>query len=522
MNKKNSINLKQVLNGKIFWGPAILVVLILIWGIATPEQFAGAANQALGFVLKYFNGFLVPLTFFAVVFCLWAAFSKYGRIRLGGEDAKPKIKTVSWFAIALSSGMGVGITYYATYQPLQLFYNPPGFLENITSDEQALTYAMRFSFLEWGLHPYALYTCAGVAIAFMFYNGKRKFRISEGLYPLLGERVNGFYGNLVDSFSVFVIVAGLGASAGLAILQISQGVEYLTGVGNDLKGWLILTIVIGGIYTLASTTGLHKLMTVFGDLNLYLYVAILIFGLIAIDPLGIIHTFWTSMGDYIQNFVSSSLYLEPVANTGWVGNNNTFFFTWWMVFAPFSGLFLVKLAYGRTIREFILVNMILPALFVTVWFTVFGGGAILFDIHAGGTIYDLVQQMGPSMAWYALFDRLPLSGITNVVALVIVILSFITLADSMTLSLASISCRDYQDTTGETQPPRILCIFWGVIIATFAFMLLYTGGRSSIETAVVVCGLPTGILLLLLMISHIKGMMNYKKYDLSDQPSKIE
>lgn len=522
MDKKNNANLRQVLNGKIFWGPAILTVLILIWGIAAPKSFANVANAALGFVLKYFNGFLVPLTFFAVVFCLWSAFSKFGNIRLGGENAKPKINTVSWFAIALSSGMGVGITYYATYQPLQLFYNPPEFLGDLTNNEQALTFAMRFSFLEWGLHPYALYTCAGVAIAFMFYNGKRKFRISDGLYPLLGNRVNGILGNIVDSFSIFVIVAGLGASAGLAIMQISQGIEYLSGVGNDIKGWLILTIVIGIIYTLASTTGLHKLMTLLGNLNLYLYIAILIFGLIVIDPFGIINTFWTSMGDYIQNFIASSLYLEPVADTGWVGNNNTFFFTWWMVFAPFSGLFLVKLAYGRTLREFILVNMILPALFVTAWFTVFGGGAILFDINAGGKIYELVQQMGPSMAWYALFDQLPLSGITNIIALIIVVLSFVTLADSMTLSLASISCKDYQDTTGETQPPRVLCIFWGVVIATFAFMLLYTGGRSSIETAVVVCGLPTGVLLLLLMISHIKGMINHNQYDLSDSPTKIE
>ena len=509
--------LNQILNGRIFWGPAIFIIIVLVLGISMPAVFANSATAALSFILKYFNGFLVPLTFFAVVFCLWAAFSKYGNIKLGGKDAKPKISTVSWFAIALSSGMGVGITYYATYQPLQLFYNQPTFLEKITNNETALTYAMRFSFIEWGFHPYALYTCAGVAIAFMFYNGKRKFRISEGLYPLLGEKVKGLWGDIIDSFSIFVIVAGLSASAGLEIMQISQGCEYLFGFGNNIRGWLVLTIVIGIIYIAGSAMGLHKLMTWFGNINLFLYVAILIFGLIAINPFGIIETFWTSLGDYLQNFISTSLYLEPVAQTGWIGSNNTFFFTWWMVFAPFTGLFLVKLAYGRTIREFILVNMVMPALFVLTWFTVFGGGAILKDIDVGGRIYSLVQEMGPSMAWYALFEELPLSKFTNIIALIIVTLSFITLADSMTLSLASISCKDYQDTTGETQPPRVLCIFWGIIIATFEFMLLYTGGRSSIETVVVICGLPTGVLLLMMMISHIKAMKNYKEYDLSER-----
>lgn len=521
-SNKSRINFWKELNGRVFWLPAIAVVAILTWGMAAPDSFAEIAQAGLQFILRYFNCFLIPLTFGAVVFCLWSAFSKYGKIRLGGEGAKPKIKTGTWFAISLCSGMGVGITYFATYQPLYIFYNTPPFLSDVASgSEEAFIIAMRYSFFEWGFHPYALYTCVGVAIAFMFYNAKRKYRISEALFPLLKNKTTGKIGDLIDSFSVFVIIAGLGASAGTAVLQLGQGFEYLFGFGNNLTGWLIIIIVIAVIYIIGSATGLHKVLSWLGNANLWLYIAMMVFALIMISPTGILDTFWTSFGDYIQNFIGSSLFLEPMSQTGWIGGNNTFFFTWWMVFAPFTGLFLVKLAYGRTIREFVLVNMILPAVFVLFWFSIFGGGAILMDNETGGAIYRLIEEAGASMAWYALLEQLPFAKVTNFIAWIIVAISFVTLAESLTMSLASMSCKSYSDTTGETKPPRVLCIFWGVIIAATAFMLLCTGGRDTIETVVVICGLPTGVLLLFMMLSHIKAMRDHEKYDLSEFPTKI-
>lgn len=521
-SKKNT-DIFKLLNGKIFWPPAILLLLVLIWGFIGTESFSSATQTGLNIVLTYFNWFLIPVTFVAVLFCLWSAFSKYGNIKLGGEDAKPKMKTLTWFSVSLCSGMGIGITYFATYQPLQMFYHPPTFLENVAAgSEEALTYAMRFSFLEWGFHPYALYTAFGIGLSFMFYNTKRKYRVSEGFYPLFGKKVEGALGNFIDAFCIFVIIAGLGASTGTAIMQLGQGVDYLVGFGTSMKDWLLLLIIVGIIYILGSTTGLHKILSWFGNLNLCLYIVVIIFALVTINFSGILDILVTSFGDYIQNFIGISTYLEPLKQTGWVGSNNTFFFTWWMVFAPFTGLFLIKLAYGRTLKEFVLVNMIVPAMFVLVWFSVFGGGAILLDLEKNGQIYALIQEMGSSMAWYALFEQLPFSKLFNTVAVVIVAISFITLAESLTMSLASMSCKSYADTTGETQPPKILCVFWGIMIAAVAYLLLYSGGRDAIETAVVICGLPTGILLLLLMISHIRAMRHHKEYDKSEHPTKLE
>ena len=314
-------SIRKLLNGRVFWLPAVLTLLVIIWGFAAPKSFSDAANAGLDWVLTNFNWFLVPLTFGAVLFCLWSAFSKYGRIRLGGEDARPKVKTVTWFAISLCSGMGIGITYFATYQPLQLFYDPPAFLKNVAeSSEEALTYAMRFSFIEWGFHPYALYTCFGIVIAFMFYNGKRRYRVSDGLYPLLGDKVDGIVGDLLDCFAIFVIIGGLGASAGTAIMQVGQGCQYLFGVGDSLGGWLLMTVILAAVYILGSATGLHKWLSWFGNINLYLYVIMIVFTLFAIDAVGVLEVLFNSIGDYFQNFIGTSLYLERLAGTGWVGD----------------------------------------------------------------------------------------------------------------------------------------------------------------------------------------------------------
>ena len=515
-------SLRESLNGRVFWVPMLLMLAVLAWGFAMPELFANCANVALAWVLENFNWFIVPFTSGCLIFCLWAGFSKYGKIKLGGKDATPKLKTTTWFAVTLCSGIGIGITYYGTYQPLELFHNPPEFLTGILGgSEDAMLVALRLSFLEFGFHPYALYTCVGVVLAFVFYNVTKRYRIREGLVPLFGkERMEGTLGNFIDGFAIFVILAGMGGSTALAIMQIGQGTNYLFGVGNGTVAWLVIAIALAAVFFLGSSTGLHKVLSWLGNANTWLYIALMAFVFVVVDWSGILNIFWTGLGDYLQNIVGLSLYLEPLANTGWVGNNTTYFFAFWIVFAPMTGLFLIKLAYGRTIREFVLVNMIAPVVFVLFWFSVFGGGAILFDAENAGAIYAEIQELGPSMAWFALFDNLPFPKVLCFCALVAVFLSIVTLGEGMAMSLASMSCKDYSDETGETRPPTALCAFWAIIMGAVAYMLLFTGGQNSISTAVVVCGLPTAVLMLLMLVSHIKAMRNRREYDLyyADDP----
>lgn len=507
----------EIVNKWILFPSGIALVIFVVIGAVNPQGFASGANSALNFVIKYFSWFITPLAFFTVVFCLWAAFSKFGKIRLGGPDAKPKMKTTTWFAITLTSGIAVGINYYGVYEPVWLAHNPPPFLHYEALSSDAVFASMDYTFLHWALHPYAIYTAVGVCLVFMIYNCKQKYRIASSLYPLLGEKTYGGIGNFVDALSIFVIVGGIATSLGFATLQIAQGLDYIVGFPSNAVNWFIIVAVMTVFYTTSSITGLHKGITYVSNLNTYLYFFVLAFSFLIIDPFNVLEMTITNIGRYTNNFVNLSLFLDPVEKTGWIGPNNVFFNTWFFVFAPLCGLFFVKLAYGRTIREFVMVNLIAPSIFIFAWFGVFGNGSIILELMGESTIYQDIVEVGSAMALYSFFNQLPFSGIMNIIALVIVILSFVTLAESMTMSISAMTLNEFEDETGEAKPPRIVSIFWGAIMALAAYILLITGGSdatNALQTSCIVCGLPIGIVCCFQMAAHFKAMWNLEKYDL--------
>lgn len=510
-NKKGFFN---IVNKWIFFPSGIALVIFVALGVINPESFGAAANVALNFVFEHFTWFIIPVTFAMVILCFWVCFSKYGKIKLGGPDAKPKISKPVWFAIALTSGIGAGINYYGVYEPVFLAYNPPEFLGVDPLSSGAILASMKYTFLHWCVHPYALYTAAGLAVVFLIYNAKKRYRVSTAFYPIIGEKVYGGFGNFIDCVAVFAIVGGIAASLGFATLQISRGLDKIFGFESNAVNWLVIIGVLALVYLLSSISGLHKGITYISNINTGLYIFVLVFSFVVIDPAGVVELTFSSIGQYINNFIDLSLFMDPVGQSGWTGSWTVFMFSMWTVYSPLIGLFLVKLAYGRTLREFVTVNLIAPVIFSFAWFGVFGGGAMLLEKFAGTNIYELIQSVGSDMSLYAFFDQLPLGSIMNVVALIIVILSFITLAESLTMSIAQMTCKNVDDETGEATPPRIVTIFWGIIMALAAWVLLISGGIDALQTSVVVCALPIGIFMCFMACSFIKSMKNLKDYDI--------
>lgn len=503
----------EIVNPWILFPSGIALLIFVVFGVVAPEAFASGADTALNFVLKNFTWFITPASFLMVIFCFWAGFSKYGKIKLGGPDAKPKISKAVWFAIALTSGIAVGINYYGVYEPIEFAYNPPTFLNLEPMSSAAILASMKYTFMHWCLHPYAIYTTAGLCVVFLIYNAKKQYRVSTALYPLFGEKVYGGLGNVIDSIAVFAIVGGVATSMGFATLQIARGLDKLFGFESNVFNWLIIIAVITVIYLLASISGLHKGITFISNTNTILYFFVLIFSFVVVDPIGVIELTVSSIGQYLNEFINLSLYLEPIERTGWVGDWNVFFNTWWIVFAPLIGLFLVKLAYGRTIREFVVVNLIAPVIFSFTWFGVFGGGSIILEKFFGTNIRELINTFGSDMALYAFFDQLPWSFFMNCIALLIVILSFITLAEALTMSISQMTCKSVADETGESSPPKIVSIFWGIIMALAAYALLISGGTDALQTSVIVCGLPLCLLLCFMMAGFVKSMSKLEIYD---------
>lgn len=512
--KENNKKFFDIVNKWVLFPSGGALIFFVLLGVFIPETFAAGADHALAFVLKYFTWFITPACFGMVIFCLWAGFSKYGSIKLGGVDAEPTMSKPVWFAIALTSGIAVGINYYGVYEPLSFAYNPPEFLGVAVMSEGAILNALKYTFLHWCFHPYAIYTSVGICLVFLIYNSKKEYRVCTALYPLLGDKTYGPIGNFVDSLSIFAIIAGIGTSLGFATLQIARGLDIIVGFESNAFSWLVIIGLTTIVYTISSISGLHKGITYISNLNTVLYFFVLVFSFVVIDPIGVVELTITSIGRYLNQFLDMSLYMDPIMRTGWVGANNVFFNTWWIVFAPLIGLFLVKLAYGRTIREFVTVNLIAPVIFSFGWFGIFGGGAIILEKFHGTQIGKAISEIGSDMSLYAFFNELPMSKLMNPIALLIVILSFITLAESMTMSIAAMTLKEFKDETGEASPPRIVSVFWGVVMALVAYVLLITGGTAALQTSSIVCGLPLCVLIVVMMVSHYKAMKSLYKFDI--------
>lgn len=505
-----------IVNKQVFYPPAILLVAVVLFGVISSKSLGKVANSAFNFCITNFSWFYALGMVILFVFVIWAGFSKYGEIILGGPDAKPEMSFFTWFAIALTSGIAIGIVFYGVAEPLGNYTNPPLFLGVEPKSARAAEVALRTVFLHWALHPYATYTAFGLFIAFLYYNCKKSFKISTALYPLIGDKVNGLIGNLIDALCIFSIVAGIGTSLGVGAMQLAGGLGYTTGISFEsmVLVWLSIIAAMAVFYTVAACTGLHKGITIISNLNVYIYIALLVWVLVFGPTLYILNNTTSALGDYLSTMIGQSLYLEPSVQSGWVGSWTIFYWSWWLAFAPMVGLFLVKLAKGRTIRQFVLVNFFAPALFAIIWFGVFGSASIFMERFQNISLSGEISKFGLEVSMFAFLKNLPMPGLLTVLGFLAIIFSFVTLAESMTLTLANMTSSTYESNKDEQDAPNILKIFWGILMGCIAFVLLMSGGLNALQTAVVVCGLPILLLGLVMCISYIKCMKNAEHYDI--------
>lgn len=508
----------SIIDKPTFLLPAILILIAVIVGIAAPKAFEKGANVALSFLTVDFGWLYAISTFVLLIFCLWAGFSKYGNIKLGGKDAKPEMSFWAWFSIALTSGIAIGIVFWSVAEPLANFTNPPAFTGIESGTPEAAEHALPYVFMHWGLHPYAIYTAVGVCCAFIIMNGKQKFQVSSALYPLLGEKANGTLGKIINGICIFALVGGIGTSLGMAVQQFVTGIGYVFGVEVDAN--ILAIFVIGGMaifYIVAACSGLHKGIKYISQANMYIYIALLVWAFIFGGTLFIINCTTSAVGQYLAILVPQSFYLEPAFQSGWVSGTTIFYWAWWLAFAPLVGLFLIMLSKGRTIRQFVLVNMIVPTIFAIAWFGVFGSSSMLVEMTQGG-LADTIAEYGVAAALFAYVKTLPLSPVLIVLAFLAIIFSFATLAESMTLSLAEMTTTEEEMARRNKEgrsAPTFLKIIWGSLMGLIAFALFYSGGLSAMQTSCVVCAFPILIIMGMMVASYIKSMKHRSEYDMT-------
>ena len=511
----------EMVNKKIFLPPALIMGIAVIIGVFFPEEFGKGASAALSFTLKNFGWFYTLGATFLLGFCLWAGFSKCGDIKLGGPDAVPELSLFNWWAISICAGIAIGIVFFGVAEPMAHFTNPPPFLGYEPASKAAGEHAMRYAFFHWTFHTYGIYVSVALCIAFAFYNTGKPFKVSSGLYPLLGDKINGNWGYFVDGLAIFAIVGGVGTSLGFGTMQIGSGLNFLWGITPNSTIWLLIILGLTVCYTISSYTGLQKGIKFLSENNIRLYFLLMAFVLCVGPTIHILESTVTAVGDYFGNLVPMSLFLDPMEKSGWPGSWSNFYWAWWLAFAPIVGLFLVRLGHGRTIRQFVTVNLVGPALFGIVWFGIFGSTSIYLDLFENVGIAKVIAEHGNEVSLFALFQHFPFSGLTMVLGMLAVAISFITLADSMTSTIAAMTTKGYGDGSGEKEPPALMKIFWGILMGAFSWILLVTGGASALQTSVIVCGLPILFLQLAMVAGFIKAMRNLPEYDrVNSRPEK--
>jgi glycine betaine transporter len=472
---------------------AVVVVLIFVFvGAFFPEALASGSSQLLNVTTEKFGWFYLLSTFFFLLFSIFLAFSKFGKIKLGADDDEPAYSNRSWFAMLFSAGMGIGLVFWGTAEPLSHYMNPPEGAAPQSAGAARL--AMRYSFFHWGLHAWAIYTIIGLAIAYFTFRKKRSGLISNVFYPLIGEKVNGPLGKGIDILAIIATIFGVATSLGLGTLQINGGLHQLTGLTNNYSSQLIIIVIVTILYLISATTGLDKGIRILSNTNLSIAAILLLFVLFAGPTSFIFDVLTTTIGSYLQNLVQMSLTLTPFSQGNWIKNWTLFYWAWWIAWAPFVGMFIARVSRGRTIKEFVLGVLLVPSLFGFLWFAVFGGTALNLELFHNANIAE-VAQTDVTSALFNTLHQLPAGTILIIIATLLIITFFITSADSATFVLGMLSSKGVQNPSSKVK------LVWGLLQSSIAAVLLLSGGLQGLQTASILAAAPFSIIMVLMCYS---------------------
>ena len=489
-------------NNTVFLLSLLLTGGITLWAVAFNESFTVVSDAIFDFLTVKFGWLYMLAMIFFVVFAIVIATSKWGKIRLGDDDSKPEYSTVSWFAMLFGAGMGVGLVFWGISEPISHYVSPMSGLE--AGSPEAAEFAMRSCFMHWGIHPWANYSIIGMALAYFQYRKHKPGLISTVLEPVLGEK-NTWLKHAVDVLAVFATVAGVVTSLGLGVLQINSGLNYLFGVPSTLMIQIIIIAIISVIYIWSAVSGIDKGIKLISDANLYIALALMAVSVIVGPKIEIINTFVNGMGGYLGNFLKDSFGISPYGDNSWVFAWRIFYWSWWIAWAPFVGVFIARISKGRTVREFIAGVVLAPTIGSLVWFAIFG--AMGLNLGATGALsMEAMAEVAatPEVGLFVVMQKYPLGMILSLVSLVLLCTFFITSANSGTFVLSMLT------SDGALNPPNSKKVLWGVVQSVLAIGLLIAGGLKPLQVISIAAAFPFILIMLSTCVSLVKVLRQEK------------
>ena len=500
------------IHNPVFQISGLSIVAFVFYTLALPEQSGAVFSWLFSSVTQGFDWFFIGAANIFVLFCLLLIVTPLGKVRLGGAEAKPDYNYIGWFSMLFAAGMGIGLMFYGVSEPLSHFSSSMGGtavgeggartdwapLGAAVGDQaEATRLGMAATIFHWGLHPWAIYAVVGLALALFSYNKGLPLTIRSAFYPILGERVWGWPGHIIDTLAVFATLFGLATSLGFGATQANAGLNELFGIPLGATTQVLLISAITAIATVSVLRGLDGGVKILSEINMGLAFLLLVFVLLVGPTLSILSTFGSSLVAYVE-------YLPALANPfgredvnfsqGWT----SFYWAWWISWSPFVGMFIARVSRGRTVREFLICVLLIPSLVCVLWMSVFGGVAIQQVVQDG---YTAAQDAELPRQLFAMLDALPLAAITSVIGIVLVIVFFVTSSDSGSLVIDTITAG------GKVDAPVPQRVFWCVFEGAVAIVLLLSvGGLKSLQSMVISTGLPFTVVLLFMCYAIYKGL----------------
>lgn len=479
---------KMVIDRAVFI-PSVSALLLLVVVVGIFPDGSQRAFQALqDGIVDYASWYYVLVVGIILISVIYFALSRFGDIKLGPDHATPDYSNLSWFAMLFAAGMGIGLMFFGVAEPVMHFLDPP---LGESGTAVAADQAMRLTFFHWGFHAWAIYAIVALVLAYFAYRHNLPLTMRSAFYPLIGERIYGPWGAAVDVFAVVCTTCGIATSLGFGIVQINSGLNYLFGL--PITPFVQVTLILStmALATLSVVAGLDAGIKRLSELNIGLAFVLLFCVLAAGPTIVILQATLQNAGEYIGEIISKTTNLYAYNPTDWLGGWTIFYWGWWLSWSPFVGLFIARVSRGRTIREFVLGAMLVPGAFTLIWMGIFGNSAIELILNQSVAELGAAVQDNQAVALFKFLEFLPMTKVLGLIALCMVVVFFVTSADSGALVLNMLSARGQDDT------PALQRMIWTGVITLTAIALLLAGGLAALQTAAIATALPFSFALLL-------------------------
>ncbi|WP_312271262.1 choline BCCT transporter BetT [Pseudomonas sp.] len=487
----------RTLNPPVFWGSTLLILILVIYASAFHESAQSVFGLIQSWIITNVSWFYILAVALILLTVVFLGVSRYGDIKLGPDHSEPDYSSTTWFAMLFSAGMGIGLMFFGVAEPVMHFLSPP---TGQSGTVEAAREALIITFFHWGLHAWAIYAIVALILAYFSFRHGLPLTLRSALYPLIGERIYGPIGHAVDIFAILGTVLGVATSLGFGVAQINTGLNYLFGLEVSVPVQIGLIIATTALATLSVVTGLDKGVRRLSELNLGLAVLLLLMVLVLGPTVFILQTFVQNTGGYLTEIVSRTFNLYAYKPNDWIGGWTLFYWGWWLAWSPFVGLFIARISRGRTIREFVSGVLLVPAGFTLFWMTVFGDTAIHMISWQGITSLGDAVNKDSSLALFAFLEHFPFASAISMVAIIMVVVFFVTSADSGAMVV------DMLASGGMDKTPVWQRVFWAASMGVVAIALLLADGLKALQTATIATALPFTIALLCSMWGLLKAL----------------